>query len=166
MRRYCANCKKEFEFTVKSIHDMDNLKCPECGSDISKLSMKPDDTPENKKAETRIGRALAVLFRLSYIFYMVVAAVGIASYFLKYDTVLYVCAGIDILVYILQWLMGYGNFRAGWILIPAGAVAGYLIFKTVQGAAMCVLAVFFIRHLIRDIIYRIIWMIIRWARSC
>ena len=46
MLRYCANCKKEFDFPPRAITAATPLICPECGSEIPKESRRPDQGRE------------------------------------------------------------------------------------------------------------------------
>ena len=137
--------------------DLDNLICPVCGGKIDKNSRAPvvDDNMDAK-----IGSIFQKVFHFFYIFYMLCSVVGIIAYFLNLSTVLYVATGVCLVVFVIQWFSGYMTFRTGLIFIPVGALIGYLKLGTYEGACLGVMIVFAIRHLIRDIIFRLIWSLV------
>lgn len=159
MERYCTKCNKSFDFTIKSMTDLDNLICPECGGKIDKNSRKPvvkDNIDEN------IGLIIKKIFEFCYIFYLLLAVAGIVAYFLSLPTLLYVVTAISLFAFVVQFFSGYITFKSGFFFLPLGAVIGYFKFGTLEGACLCVMIVFVIRHLIRDIILRLIMSIVRW----
>ncbi len=158
MNRYCTNCQKEFDFAIKSMKDLDNLVCPECGSKVDKDSRNPAEnvSAETEKTEEAIGNAFMTLMHLSYIFYIAISLVSVAAYFLHWDKVLYITTAISLGAFLIQLLLQMLTFRTGLLFLPIGAAAGYFILKSIQGACLGVALVFIIRHLIRDVIFRLI----------
>lgn len=157
MERYCSNCKKSFDFKIKSIYDLDSLVCPECGQKIDKNSRKP---VENNDVDRKIGSVFQKIFEFFYIFYLLCALIGVAAYFFHFQTLLYIMTGISLLVYFIQLFSGFLQFKSGLFFLPAAAIAGYIITQTVEGACLGIHIVFAIRHIIRDIIFRIIFFFI------
>ena len=158
MKRFCSNCNKEFDFEINGMKDLENLVCPECGHRIGKNSrLVVDDTENEEKMLGFLGGVLTFF----WFFYLIISLLGIGAYFLHWDKTLYVLTGIILCVYSAQMLWGSGRFALGLILIPAGAVAGYIYLKTVQGACFGVMAVFAARHIIRDVIWNLVMLIVR-----
>ena len=155
MTRYCVKCRKDFDFTIKSIKDMDNLICPECGLKIDKNSRNPDldKSEDREKTAEAIGSAFHVMARINYIFYVTASLVAVAAYFFHLDTLLYVMTGISLAVFFVQLFSQSLSFRTGLIFLPAGAAAGYFILKSVQGACLGIAVVFIIRHLFRHLFF-------------
>ena len=158
MERFCTYCNKNFDFPVKGLKDLDNLVCPECGRKIDKNSRLVIDDEEN---DQKVASVLSGIFTFFWFFYLVLSLLGIGAYFLKWYMALYVLTGIILSVYTVQLVFGSASFISGIILIPAGAVAAYLHFKTIPGACLGIMAVFTLRHLIRDVIWRLIMTLVR-----
>ncbi len=158
MKRYCKKCDKEFEFKIGSMSDLEDLVCPVCGEKVDKNSRA--DKGDMDSAAKAIGNTAHTLYNLSFIFYLVLAIIGIAAYFLHATTVLYVATGITLAAFILQYITGTVVFVSGIIFVPIGAVAGYFIIGSLEGASLGVHIVFAARHIIRDIIFSILWRII------
>lgn len=159
MKRYCTKCEKEFDFNIRSVTDLDNLVCPECGEKIGKESRKPRD-PNADNLEETIGRGFAAIFRFAYIFYMVLGSIGVVSFILHEYYILYPVTLIALVCVLLQVFTGTFVFQAGMIFLPVGAVVGYLIFNSVEGMLFGIDCVFVIRHLIRDVILRLLGLMI------
>lgn len=161
MLRYCTKCCKEYDFDPLVVASTASLQCPGCGKVIGKDSRRPIDRRETLKMEENIGRGFYWLFRLSYIFYLLISTIGIVCFSFKFDKALFIITAFILGVFILQHISGYHTFKKGFIFLPMGAVAGFLIFKSVQGACFGVHIVFFLRHLIRDIFYALIWKLVK-----
>jgi len=155
MLRYCINCKEDFDFAPTAVSGKADLICPKCQCIIPKNSRKPvnNDVPT---AEDTLGGAFAGLLHIAYMFYITLSIIGIIAFFLKSDLLLYTCTLIALIAYIIQFLTGTTAFTLGIAFIPAGAIAGYLILQSPQGAALGILIVFCIRHLIRDFFFYLI----------
>lgn len=158
MKRYCANCQKDFDFPIKSMKDLDNLICPECGSKIDKDSRNPAEnvSAESEKTEEAIGRTLALFVNINYFFFITLSLVSVAAYFLKMDKLLYTMTAISLGVFLIQLFFRSLSFPTGILFLPIGAAAGYFIQKSIQGACLGIAIVFIIRHLIRGVIFRLI----------
>ncbi len=167
MNRYCTICKKEFDFPIKSMTDLDNLVCPQCHNHIDKNSRKPVDNSGTEKTETAIGNAFAAFCSFLYLFYLCVSIAGVVGFVLKIYSLEYWCTGICLAAYFLQILFRYNTFQSGLIFLPLGAVAGYFLFENLRipGACFGVLAVFILRHLIRDIIWALLRKLIKLGNS-
>ncbi len=161
MLRYCENCKKDFEFAPLAVSGRNDLICPECGGVIGKNSRNPANKINSEKTEEAIGNTFARLLHMSYIFYMVMGLLGITGFALGADKLLYIATGISIGAFIIQFLTGTLIFTSGIIFLPIGAAAGYIYFKSIEGACLGIHLVFLIRHIIRDIFFALIFKLIR-----
>lgn len=157
MLRYCTNCKKDFDFDPLAVSGKEDLICPECGGVIGKESRNPAIKENAEKTEEEIGNIFARLMHLSYIFYMVMGLAGVLCYFPGIYTVLYAVTMISVTAYLIQFITGTVTFASGVILLPAGAVLGYIFAGGIPGACLGIHIVFLIRHLIRDIIFRLVF---------
>ncbi|MCR4940900.1 MAG: hypothetical protein K5930_12470 [Treponemataceae bacterium] len=161
MERYCTNCKKSFDFTIKSIYDLDSLVCPLCGRKIDKNSRKP---VVHTDIDGKIGSVFQKLFAFFYVFYISCAVIGGIAYFFNLNLLLYIMTGISLLAYVIQLFAGFMEFKSGLFFLPLGAIAGYLFARTAEGACLGIHIIFAIRHIIRDIILRIIFFFINKAQ--
>jgi len=153
--RYCTNCRKEFDFTIKSLEDLENLTCPECGAKVDKNSRAPAYDAVSKgsdKMENAIGSTFSFLARLNYIFYIAISVVAVIAYYFNMDKLLYTMTGISLGMFLIQLLTNSLTFRSGLIFLPIGAAAGYYLLKSPRGACFGIAIVFILRHLIRDIL--------------
>jgi len=163
MKRYCQNCQQEFEFAIKSSKDLENLVCPSCGAHVPKDCRKPVDRSETDNTSVQIGRGMSGIFHFMYMFYVLVGLIGVLGYVFKLDSLLIGATAVSLLVYGFQILTHTTTFGLGVLLIPIGAAVCFYFFKTYQGALLGVHLVFIIRHLIRDIIFKLIWKFIAWT---
>ena len=161
MLRYCVNCKKEFDFEPLAVSGREDLICPECGNIIDKNSRDPAAKERAEQEEDKMGMTFAKLMHLSYLFYMTMGLIGAACYFLRVYPLLFIVTIISLAAYIIQLISGTVTFASGMILLPAGAIAGYIFLGGIPGACLGIHLVFLIRHLIRDIIFRLIFAFIR-----
>ena len=160
MLRYCPNCKKDIDFNPRAVSGSAPLICPECGNEVPKNSRNPEHGRAAEESEEKIGKAAAVLFHLSYIFYIALAAIGFIGYFAGIGGLLWGTVALSLTAYLVQCLTHTTSFPFGVVLLPAGAIAGYFVFKGISGAGLGIHAVFAIRHLLRDVFYRLIFWII------
>ena len=156
MLRYCKQCGKDFEFTPLAVSGSEPLICPECGNIIEKNSRNPANKIDSEKTEENIGRAIGGIYHFLYIFYMVLGIIGVISYAFGAYFLLYLVTAVSLAAFILQLLTGTSTFFLGILFIPAGAVAGFILMKGIPGACLGIHAVFLIRHLIRDVFYRLL----------
>ena len=72
MVRYCINCKKDIDFPIKSIKDLDSLVCPVCGNPVGKNNRNPEIVNNDDKIEQGIGNAVGVFlgFCICFIFFL------------------------------------------------------------------------------------------------
>ena len=157
MLRYCTSCKKDFDFEPLAVSGREDLICPECGAVIGKESRNPAIKENAEKTEEEIGNIYARLMHLSYIFYMVMGLSGVLCYIFGIYTVLYAVTVISVTAYVIQFITGTVTFASGVILLPAGAVLGYTFAGGIPGACLGIHIVFLIRHIIRDIIFRLVF---------
>ena len=156
MLRYCTNCQKEFDFKIKSMEDMDNLICPECGSKIDKNSRKPVETGVNS-AEKAVSNVVGGYFTIRYYIHFVLALIGLIAFFAGKFDLLYIMAALCVIIYLVQFFIGRAGFISGLFFIPLGAVIGVLVLnKVLRGICLGIVVVFIIRHLIRGFNYFIL----------
>lgn len=160
MLRYCKNCKKDFEFAPLAVSGKDDLICPRCGSIIEKNSRNPASRLDPGKTEEFVGSTFAKLLHMSYIFYMVMGLLGLAAFLFGINKLLYIATVISLSAFLIQFMTGTLIFRSGIIFLPVGAAAGYAYFGSIEGACLGIHIVFLIRHLIRDIFFRLIFKLI------
>lgn len=161
MLRYCTYCKKEYDFDPLAVSGRDDLICPECGNIIDKESRDPSGKEMAERTEETVGQIYARLLRLSYIFYLTLGIIGIIGFVSGIYPILYAASAISLIAYVLQFITGTLRFRSGLIFLPLGAVIGYLYFGTPEGACLGVHIIFLIRHLIRDIFFRLLFAFLR-----
>ncbi len=153
MLRYCVNCKKDFDFEPLAVSGKGDLICPECGNVIGKNSRNPAGKEMAEATEEKIGNTFAGLLHLSYIFYLCMGILGVAGFIFGIDGLLYIATLISLAAYILQLVTGTLTFASGLILLPAGAILGWVFLGGLRGACLGIHIVFLIRHLIRDIFF-------------
>lgn len=159
MLRYCGTCRKEYDFKVTSMKDMDNLVCPVCGDRVDKNSKAPARPDPDKAGET-VGNIAAGFLYIIYVFYFVCAIVGLLAYVLKEDRILYFVTALSVGMFFLSILMGRLRFITGFILLPAGAAAGFAAFGGLRGACAGMMLIFFVRFIIKDLILSLFWKLI------
>ncbi len=161
MLRYCVNCKKDYEYAPTAVSGKDDLICPGCGAVIDKSSRHPVDEESVSKTEEGMGRAVAGLFGFCYVFYLALGIIGVVAFITGSNKLLYAVTIIALIAFIAQYFSGTLAFTAGVVFLPLGAVCGYLIFKSLQGACLGIHVVFLIRHFLRDIVYALIYKLVR-----
>lgn len=162
MLRYCTTCEKEYDFDPLLVSGEAPLICPECGMEVPKNSRKPVDYTETKKMEENIGRGIGKLMHLSYIFFALVSAIGIAGYILNLENVVFICTGINLIIFLVQVLTGHVRFRLGIVFLPAGALAGYfLLNQRIMDACLGVMVVFLVRFFVKEVVIRLFWKLVR-----
>ena len=164
MLRYCPRCRKDFDFEPKAVSGAGDIYCPECGNVINKNSRHPIDHAATDRMEQGIGNVFAWLLKIAYIYYLIVALIGVLGFIFKIDMMLYIATGIAVGSFLIQFFMGTLVFKSGFLWLPAGAAAGYFIFKSIQGACLGVDVVFLVRHLLRDVLFRIINKLVKLSR--
>ncbi len=165
MIKYCTNCRKDFDFTIKSMKDLDSLVCPECGSRIDKDSRNPalDEVARaTDKTEETIGNAFGCLMSLNYVFFMSISVAAIVAYNFHWDMALYILTGISLGLFVIQLFFRSVAFRTGFIFLPLGAAIGYFVLKSVRGACLGIAIVFIARHLIRALFWRLLSRLFSW----
>ena len=159
MIKYCTNCRKDFDFTIKSMKDLDSLVCPECGSRIDKDSRNPaleEVSRATDETEETIGNAFGCLMSLNYVFFMSISVAAIVAYNFHWDMALYILTGISLGLFVIQLFFRSVAFRTGFIFLPLGAAIGYFVLKSVRGACLGIAIVFIARHLIRALFWRLL----------
>ncbi|WP_026835148.1 zinc ribbon domain-containing protein [Eubacterium xylanophilum] len=164
MKRYCANCKKEFEFKIAKMSDLDSLVCPECGNPVASDSRAPVD-PKIEENEEAIGRTIGNVFYLGYIFYLICGTIGIVAYVFGFWKLLIAMTVISLIVYVLQYFTDTLTFPTGVIFIPIGAAAGWYFFNGWHGACLGIMIVFVARHLIRDVFFGLLWKLVEYGKK-
>jgi len=155
MLRYCTNCKSDFEVEPAAITSKKDLICPSCGNVVDKNSRRPSAIDGDIVSEG-VGNFVSGVFRLAWLFYVTLSVIGFLCFFIHADTALYIVTAISLLAYFIQFISGNAVFTSGIVLLPLGALIGYFLIHGLQGACFGVLLVFFVRHILRDIIWALI----------
>ena len=163
MIRYCVNCKKDIDFPVKSIKDLDSLVCPECGNPVGKNNRNPELAKADEKTEDAIGGAIGVLFRILYLFYFLFAFPSMFFYYFSLTKALFICTIINVVFYILQLIFWGRRFQIGVVLIPIGAAVAYYFLRTIEGACLGIQIVFLAYFVIRGLLLDLLFRFIGWA---
>ena len=165
MLRYCIHCQKDFEFSPAAVSRGETLICPECGHVVGYNSNNPVRLRETEKADEVIGGIFVFFLRMAWIFYMLMGILGIAGFFFKLNMLLYAVTAISLSAFLVQILTGNLVFTSGIIFLPAGALLGYLHYRSPEGACLGIHLVFVIRHLIRDLLFMLLTKLIRMTRD-
>ena len=112
MKAYCNKCNYEFEYTPKSMKDLENLKCPRCEEKVSPKSKK---TYKQNEKEKRIDNTLYTIINILRIFYLIVSIIGLIGYFMGIKKILIICAVICIIIYSIERIFDTNYL---WLLIP------------------------------------------------
>ena len=163
MIRYCINCKKDIDFPIKSIKDLDSLVCPVCGNQVGKNNRNPEIVNNDDKIEQGIGNAVGVLFRILYLFYFLFAFPSMFFYYFSLTKALYVCTIINVVFYILQLIFWGRRFWIGVVLIPVGAALAYYFLRTIAGVCLGIQIVFLAYFVIRGLLLDLLFRFIGWA---
>lgn len=160
MVRYCQVCQKEYDFPVKSMKDLDELFCPVCHSPVRLDSRKPIVEEETEQAAHAIGNVYAGVLRFFYLFLVICAGLGLLFYILHMNGPLIAVT----IVAMLFGLLRYGNFGLCALFLIGGAVAGFLLGKSVRSTCLGVMVGIVLFCIVRDLIYRLIEALIRAGR--
>lgn len=161
MKRYCITCHSNVEFDIKSLEDMDNLVCPNCGAKVDKNSKEPKFERQVEKSYNTLGAVSGGIFSFFFVFYLVCAIVGIVAFCLKMYPLLYIMTAINVIAYIIQWLIRYVAFVSGVVFLPLGAVVGFIIWHSLAGACVGIMIVFAIRHVLRDLLFMLVGALVK-----
>ena len=159
MVRYCPNCQKDIDFPVKSIRDLDSLVCPDCGCKVEKNSKNPEVAFDSDRMETGIGNAIALFFRLIYLFYFLFAFPSMFFYYFSMTKLLYIFTVINLVFYLWQLFWG-GRFFIGVILLPVGAAVAFYFLHSLSAACFGVQIVFLAYFVIRGLFYELLFRLI------
>lgn len=115
-----------------------------------------DNQGQYSKTDETVGGIIQKLFRFMYNFYFVCSLIGVAGYFLNLQKLVYACALLCIVVFVVQLFIA-STFKSGMIFLPLGAAGVYFLFDgTIGGVCLGIFIVFIIRHLIRNVFYKLI----------
>ena len=166
MVRYCKKCDSDYDFAIKSMNDLDSLVCPVCGERIDKNSRRESGRAQIAENEIKIGRFFQRLYEFAYVFYLILAIIGILAFVFHADILLYVVTGISLCAFVIQFFTGTLIFKSGLFFLPAGAITGFLLFnRSIEGACLGVHVVFAVRHFLRDVFFRFIGWLIRMSST-
>lgn len=121
---------------------------------MSSKNVRQDD------AEVFVAKAVEKYFFIRYFFYLICALPGIAGFFLGWEKVVYASAIICILVYMFFAAI-YGRVGMATTFLALAALVGFLVIeRNMVGASMGVLIVFIIRHLIKELFFKFVRLLI------
>lgn len=149
MIRYCTQCKKEIDIPIKSMDELENLRCPECGAHVDKNSRPPQNNRENEQMEGFIGKLYYTFLRIRFILYPICGIIGIGAFMLHLNTLLYAMTLFTMLVFLAQFRLT--SYRMLWPI--AGAACGYYFLRSTEGACAGIMGAWIVRH-----IWRLIWL--------
>lgn len=168
MIRYCQRCKKDFDFNIKSMTELDNLICPQCGQKIDKNSRHPVDRAGTERVEQQIGQAIYSVMRILFFIQIIIAVTGMVAFCLHLYTAVYILTGITVLMFLSRF--GRSMYCNAWTFLAmvAGAGIAYKFYETTEGACFGVLAGFAIYwiviYTIIRWIWRMFWKFMRWCQ--
>lgn len=163
MNRYCTNCRREFDFKITSMEQMDNLVCPVCGGKIDKNSRKPRDVETENRIEEAIGEGFYNAFRFAYYFYLICGLIGVAAFFLEWYGILYVLTGISLITVFVRFVGTAGRRPFFLLLILTCGGIGYYLYGTIQGICLGVMVALIIGHIFKTVILRLFFGFINWC---
>lgn len=162
MQRYCPQCRKSFEFKIKSMAERDNLICPECGSKIDPNSRSAPNAVKSQRndADLVAATAFSVYSIIRWYFYAAVSIFGIIAYNMHWDIGLYIATGLCLFVFCFRFLFMGGFFRNISWLAAGGALSFFFIEQNIKGICLGILIVLLIKHVIKEILARLFrWLI-------
>ncbi len=161
MYRYCKSCKKEFDFTIKSVTDLDNLICPECGQKIDKNSRKTDEiraTGEYEVAENMISGGLSCLYTIRYYFFLVLSVIGIVAFFGENYKLMVAMTIANVVIYVIGIFLTRRFSIWGLGFIAAGGFLGYqFMVADINGICFGILCAFTVRHIMKAFLFRLLF---------
>lgn len=160
MVRYCPNCKREFDFNIRSVKDLENLSCPECKIQIPSDSRKPVMESENEKPANTIGAVYVRMLRFFYVFLIICSILGVWFYLAHLDTALLIVT----IIAVIFGLVRYGSLGFCCLLLAGGGIVGWGLLKTVRGACLGVMIGCIVFCVIRGLFYRLIGALIKAGR--
>lgn len=158
MKMYCKSCDKSFEYSPKSMKEVTSIKCPECGNMSHKDNRKRLLTAKEQKVDNMLYRIISI-FR---IFYLIVGIIGIVGYLYGMNKMLYICAIVCVVLYILERMLdiNYLGFLVISILI-SGTIVYFKTSNMISSIALGVCIGFAISTIIRELYFLIIELIIK-----
>jgi len=158
MKAYCNKCDYEFEYTPKSMKDLDNLMCPKCNEKISHKSKKIK-IPTIK--EQKIDNALYKIINILRIFYLIVSMIGIVGYFTGIKKVLIICAIVCIVLYTIERIIDINYL---WFLFTSIIIAFIICYLKINiiidSIFLSICIGFAVSTLIREIYFLLLDLII------
>lgn len=161
MYRYCTKCQKNIDFDIKSMEQLDELVCPECGSKIDKNSRQPRNVLQEEKMEIAIGRGINGLMWLGFVIYILVATVGIIAFCLRLDIFLYIITAIGMVTFLVKYGRGTSFIDSGILWVVLGAVFGFFLYRSVPGICFGINAGIIIRQVIKYLIMGLLFRVLR-----
>lgn len=149
MIRYCAHCEKEFDVNIKSMEQLEDIRCPFCDRHVDKNSRPPQNKSENEAAESFVGRLYYKFLRFRFLLYPVCGVIGVGAYLLQLNTLLYTLTLITMLIFLTQYRLS--SYRMLWPI--AGAACGYYFFRNTEAVCAGIMAAWIVRH-----IWRLLWL--------
>lgn len=165
MYRYCPNCEEEYDFKVSGAADLDNLICPACGRKVDKNSRKPKEPANEGQTEVAIGEAILTIYNVIYSFFVITGVLGMISFLLKWDILLYICTAVSILSYMRVNKEAGKEIGKGFLGVLIGAGLGWLIFKSIQGICFGAIVVLVAYYVLRMAILALIKMVMNWSQK-
>ena len=158
MKAYCNKCDYEFEYTPKSMKDLDNLICPKCNDKVP---------PTNKKIriptkkEQKIDNTLYKIINILRIFYLIVSVIGIVGYFIGIKKILIICGGVCAVLYTIERIIDINYL---WFLFTSIIIAFIICYLKINiiidSIFLSICIGFAVSTLIREIYFLLLDLII------
>lgn len=170
MKRYCNHCKQNYEFKIKSMEDLNHLICPVCGCQIHKDSKAVgEDAKEyaqaTEKTEAAIGNIIMKIARFNYVFFLLMGMIGVFLYLLHLTNVMYVFTIVTVLLFLIDGFRGAVSALLNVGLTVISGFAGYYFLQNIEGICLGFFVMLFIRHLCKNILWRLFWRFLRTIRN-
>lgn len=162
MYRYCPKCKKNYDFDIKSMDQLDSLVCPICGSKIDKNSRQPHDYVAEAKMERAIGRGINNLMWLGFTIYVILGTVGIILFLFDFDIALYILTAITIPTFLVKYARGSYFIDSAIPYLVLGGILGFMLFWSLDGICFGLMVGMIMRQVVRYLIMRLLFKALGW----
>lgn len=160
LTRYCRNCKKQYNFDIKDMKELENLICPVCGHKIDKNSRTGNNPSDGEVPAEFVGKAYYFFIRFFFLFFPLCGLIGVIAFFMQLKMLLYVTSCVGILVYIIRY--GKSSKQLTWPIL--GVLLCGIYFRTVDGVCLGIAASFIVRYVYQRIILKIFAILVRAGR--
>jgi len=168
MERYCKNCDKNYSFKIISVTDLDHLTCPVCGEKIPKdaRAVYREVEEGTRKTEESIGNIFYFILKFSYIFYLLFGVAGTILCLLHLDKAAMVLALISGLIFLGSAFSERKKLLIRVLVVGLFGYLGYRFSSGINGICLGFFIMLILRHIGKDILWKLMWKFICFARKC